>query len=325
MNQEEPQDNKNESIPGENIFLFCYSFVSAITGTFGNVFVIYSIKRCRSFRMNKINLNFIKNVAISDMLYILTRIIPVSITNLTLEWKFGYEVCYVSSTLASISAIANMNFIAGLTLYRLMMLSFPLYNFTMMRKYIQLLCSMIWAYSSILGFRNIFVKSTAVFVKQISTCIIQYSYSGVENIIYSVLFMLAPFSLIILSNILLAVKTFLHSRKIRTNKQIRITRSGIKLLLEKRRKQATLTVGSLSMLLIISWLPGLIKRFGGLKNSHPGLSKATIYLFFINSFGNPILYTLCSQDFKTVVQQSMKRWAKKAARAARLPMYPLVN
>jgi hypothetical protein len=85
----------------------------------------------------------------------------------------------------------------------------------------------------------------------------------------------------------------------------------MKAMLEKRRKQATLTVGSLSLLLIISWLPGFIKRFGGMKGSHPGLPKATIYLFFLNSFGNPILYTLCSNDFKKFVWKKIKQCCSK--------------
>ena len=318
MTQDQVENDNSRGIPGENIVLFCYSLFSAVAGTFGNIFVIYEITKCKSFRMDKINLYFIKNVAISDLLYILTRIIPVSITNLTMDWIFGYNACFASSTLASISAIANMSFITGLTLHRLMMLYFPLCNNTVIRKHIQLICYIIWAYSSILWLQSIFIISTAVFVKQISTCIIQYSYSGVQNIIYSVIFILAPFSLIIFSNILLAIKTFLHVRKFRRNTHVRITRTGIKLMLERRQKQATLTVGSLSLLLILSWLPGLIKRFGGLKGSHPGLSKATIYLFFINSFGNPILYTLCSRDFKNVVQRSIKIWLNKVAIAARL-------
>ena len=301
-------NNTQESgITYVNIILFSYSFFTAVTGSIGNILVIYATTRCdQVFKMNRTNMCFIKNLAIADLLYITTRVIPVMMVNFTIDWKFGYAVCFSSAMTASIAAIANVNFIAALTIYRLTMLTFPLRNFQILLKHSRALCYSLWLYSSILGFRSIFVKTEAIFVMQISTCIITYNYNGVENILFSTMFLITPFSIIILCNILLAIKTFLYTRNLRANRQIRITKIGMKNMMEKRRKQATVTVGSLSLLLVISWLPGFIKRFGGMKGSHPGLSKATIYLFFLNSFGNPILYTLCSNDFKKFVWKKIK-------------------
>ena len=290
-----------------NYVLFTYSVFTALTGSIGNSFVIYATTKFNHvFRMNKTNMCLIKNLAVADLVYIVSRVIPVMITNLTVNWKFGYDTCFLSAMTASVAAIANVNFIAALTVYRLTLLSFPLRNLQLMLKHSRLLCYALWLYSSILGIRSFFVKTEAIFVKQISTCIINYNYNGLENIIYSTMFLVTPFLTIILSNILLWVKTYLCSRKLRANTQIRITKIGMKNMLERRRRQATLTVGSLSLLLMISWLPGFIKRFGGMKGSHPGLSKATIYLFFLNIFGNPILYTICSNDFKKYVWKKIK-------------------
>lgn len=300
-------DNDN-SIEPVNVVLFAYSFFILVVGAIGNVFVLYAIKNCKVLIMNHVNLSFIGNLAVSDILYILSRVLTVMITNLTIEWKLGQHLCFASSMLATVSAIANVNFIAALTLYRLIMLFLPLSNNRITVKHVRFVCYGLWLYSCTLAIRSFFVKTTAVFVKGISTCIIQYQYHGIENLLYSILFLVSPFIIIIISNIILAVKTILYTRNIKANAQIRITKVGIKQMYEKRRKQATLTVGSLSLLLIVSWLPSFIKRFGGLKHTHPGLSKATIYLYFINSFGNPILYTLCSKDFKVFVRKKLLYW-----------------
>ena len=286
--------------------LFCYSLLTILLGTIGNGFVLHVIIRCKLQHINRINMNFIRGLALSDLVYIYARVFPVAVSNLTNSWVFGHHVCWASSMLASIAAIANVNFIAAVTVHRLMILSFPLKSFHFMIKYTRPLCYLVWLYASILGMRSIFVKTTAIYVPQISTCIINYAYSGTENIIFSVLFLITPFSLIIISNLILIWKTFAYSRSIRGNTAIRITKNGMKIMLKKRQRQATLTVGSLSLLLVISWLPGFIKRLGGLQKTHPGLSKATIYLFFLNCFGNPILYTLCSRDFKSEVQKKIK-------------------
>ena len=308
------ENNKTENVvTGVNFILFSYSFFTTVAGSIGNTFIIYATTRKNHvFHMNRTNMCFIRNLAISDLLYIIARVVPVMITNLTIVWKFGYKVCLISATTASIAAIANVNLIAALTVYRLTMLSFPLRNLQLLLKHSKALCYALWLYSSILGFRSLFVVTKAVFVKQISTCILNYNYNGVENILYSTMFLITPFSIIILCNILLAIKTFIYTRNVKANSQIRITKIGMKTMLEKRRRQATITVGSLSLLLIMSWLPGFIKRFGGMKGSHPGLSQATIYLYFLNSFGNPILYTLCSHDFKTFVLKKIKSCMCKA-------------
>lgn len=301
-----PSTSYDEEVTHINVILFIYSLFTLIAGSLGNTFVVYATTRRHVFYMNKVNLCFISNLAVSDLIYIMARVVPVMVTNLTISWRFGSTFCFISAMTASIAAIACVNFIAALTAYRLAMLSFPLKNFQILQKYSRALCYSIWLYSGIIGFRSLFVKTNAIFVQQISTCIIHYNYNGTENIMFSTMFLIAPFSLIILCNILLALKTFLYTKNIKANKQIRITKMGMKNLMEQRRRQATITVGSLSLLLILSWLPGFIKRFGGLQGQHPGLSKATIYLFFLNSFGNPILYTLCSHDFKKFVVKRAK-------------------
>ena len=77
----------------------------------------------------------------------------------------------------------------------------------------------------------------------------------------------------------------------------------------KRRhpRWAVVTIGGLSTLLILSWLPTLLKRFWLHSASSFSLKRATMYLYFLSSFANPILYTIVNRDFCTFTIKYLRR------------------
>ena len=105
-----------------------------------------------------------------------------------------------------------------------------------------------------------------------------------------VFLVILPLFIITISNIVLCVIAYRCAKRVET-----------------RTYKALLTVCSLSGLFIVSWLPFI--SFTILKMVAPDLSAAAVtfdsaclYCLFVNSFGNPVLYSLTNRRFGDYVK-----------------------
>ena len=74
-------------------------------------------------------------------------------------------------------------------------------------------------------------------------------------------------------------------------------------------QRAIFMIGGLSAVLIISWIPMMTKRFGWNFTSAPiYMKRATIYLYFLNTFANPLIYTLVNKEFAEYSKRLLTRW-----------------
>ena len=267
--------------------LAIFSFLITIFGLIGNTTVIYASIRYGVLKLDKVSLIFIQNLAVADIFYILTTVFPSFLTYSAGEWVLGKGWCFMQAQLRLVPAIANCLLVLAITLYRMVLFTVPSRSLSTKSGTI---CSVfIWAVailvpSATLGRRS----SQQKFDLEIGACISLLMYDEpMKVVVYTAILIFLPLVLITLSNFSICIIVINRS-----------TRRG------EARSGITLTF-LLSGLFILSWSPCIVRNIYRLVN-YPDLVPQKLELLAynciaINSFVNPILYSLTNRSFRKYV------------------------
>jgi hypothetical protein len=299
------------------LLLILYCLVMFFTGIGANIFVTYSTTNYRSIRFDRWGLILTRNLSIADGLYTIFVIFPVLINNLGKKWVFGDVSCHMSAGFRIILMLASTNFLTGVSLHRLLQGLNPLRDYITLTRNSVGVSLLVWVYSSLVSIRLFSYDTFKVtFDAEIAYCTFHGYRRSCENFIFTSVMLTIPFCIIILSHLVLYV---ISKRQLDRSKRIRKQSMKAPALalagkIRERRsiRRTVTTLGSLAGLLLVSWLPYILQHLLPLYGDRwKHFRRAVMYLYFLNTAGNPILYTLVNRDFKNYAKRQIVSFISK--------------
>ena len=276
--------------PAQLVSLGTFCFIVTFFGILGNGTVLYSSIRYNAIRLDRVSLMFVQNLAIADMLYTFCVILPQLITYIARKWVLGKAYCIVMAQVGIIPVSANTITVLSITGYRLRVLLNPFARTS--TKVAKVGIAVIWLAAFIPTIIFIAYRSKSEFYKENGRCLSDIYDNDAARIPVMLcvgLIVLLPLFAITFFNIILSCIAINHSKK-------RVE--------ERANYRALLMVCSLSGLFIISWTPYVIFTFLKMKSPSvpPAIDLLAFHCIFLNSFGNPILYTITNKRFGAYVK-----------------------
>ena len=290
--------------PAQVATLGIFCFIMTFFGILGNGTVLYSTIRYNAIRLDRISLIFVQNLALADMLYTICVILPQLITYIAGRWVLGKVYCVVMAQVGIIPVSANTLTVLAITGYRLRVVMNPFAEAS--TKVAKAGVAVTWTVAMIPTIIFTAYRSKSEFHEENGRClsdIYDNDAARVPVMMCVGLIVLLPLFAITFFNVILSYIAIKHSKR----------RAE-----ERANYKALVMVCSLSGLFIVSWTPYVIFTFLKMKSPSvpPALDLLAFHCIFINSFGNPILYTLTNKRFKeyvTGVLMSVFRRGEKGA------------
>ena len=272
--------------------LATYTTLAAVLGLLGNTLVLYSSIRYDSIKLDQVSLLFVQNLAAADLLYVLFNILPVSVTLLAGRYILGDIYCFVSAQLSFLPGAMNALTIFALTSYRLNLVLAPFRSMTVRSAKIVLV--LIFIGSTSLTDICLAYESRSIFLPTVAKCVSTIYINKEASVLFLTtlsMILFIPMAVITIINSILCVISVKSARR------CRIASKG-------RSIRPLVTVCVLSGMFIVSWVPYL--SYAIWKRIDPAVPLPFILLSYaciqLNSFLNPILYTLTNKRFGTYVR-----------------------
>ena len=277
-----------------------YTIVACFLGLLGNTLVLHATQTTRtSFKVDKITVFLIRNLAISDWLYIVLVVLPSANCYLGNEWHLGNFTCYFVAFVGTWLASANLHFLLFVAAHRFLKCVAPWKVYKLSKQHIIVIGIAIWVYSGgkimILAAMGCGIK----YIPDVYRCGVDYVDFGHEHppvlLFVWVIGKWIPFTLIIVLNVCLLVIA-----RIRFG---RTTNRGLTMIL------------SISLVLTVAWIPPFLYSILGAVR-HPTLTApgrivlfelAAYNFYMIGLFANPIVYGFRDKHFQAYIKKNCER------------------
>ena len=285
--------------------VFC--FFMALFGVLGNGVVLYSSLRYNAIKLDKVSLVFVRNLALADILYTACVIVPQFITYTVQRWILGPVYCVIMGQLGIVPVSVNTLTVLAITSYRLKVVLSPFRDITV--SVARGIVACIWFIALIpMGvFAAYHTKSE--FKEEFGRCLTDiYDNDAARGPVMTCIGVIVILPLFAITGINMGLLGVAAQHSSAGSSQ------------SLPNFKALVMVCSLSGLFIVSWSPYLAFTF--LKMRHPELPQVldliAFHFIFLNSFGNPILYTLTNRRFGAFIYTTLRR----ACRCIPLPELP---
>ena len=278
--------------------IFC--FLMTLVGLLGNGTVVYSSLRYNTIRLDKVSLIFIQNLAVADILYTVCVILPQFATYAAGGWVLGDAYCMVMAQVGIVPVSANTLTVLALTAYRLRVVVDP---FTQNSgKLARIGVAVIWVLALVPMLVFIGYRSQSTFRQENARClsdIYENEEARIPVMVLVGLIVILPFFTISVCNVILCGVAVKHSQRMAARSTDKTASTNYR---------ALLMVCALSGLFIVSWTPYIVFTFLKIRSPEvpPALDLLAFHCIFINSFGNPILYTFTNKRFGAYVLGVLK-------------------
>ncbi|MFT7814074.1 putative G-protein coupled receptor 25 [Arapaima gigas] len=288
----------SSELPFSHIYLPMLYFFIFFTGVSGNVFVVWVM---RSKRKSRLVDTFIINLALADLVFVLTLPLWALTAAQHHHWAFGKALCKLSSYIISVNRFSNIFFLTGMSADRYLAVVRMLDSrYLRSSRCIRMTCGFVWVSSFILAVPSLVFRNTANLDKS-TIC-----YEDEESTLFQVL-SLATLLLTFVLPMLIILYCY-GSILVQLQR-----RSGVGSIHTKARCcHSVKMVFSIILAFVISWLPfNMFKSFlivsqlwemelscevqGFLAR---GLILSSCLAFF-NSCANPAIYLLLDQHFRS--------------------------
>ena len=274
----------------ETMFLGLYCTLVTVLGILGNSTVIYSSIRYNSIKLDRISLLFVQHLAVADILTVIIVVIPISTTFIAGKYVLGSGYCFLSAHFVFYPGAVNSLVVLSISAYRARMITSPLTSVS--KTTALMLIAVIWVVGCVGTVISLAFGSSAVFDPVSVACTSDiYTVGGVATLCFSVLVGIIVFLPLLAVTILNSVQIVIAFKNASRYDQF-------------PNFWGLVTVCSLSGLYLISWVPFIVYTVFqsiGLP-SHPVLRLMAFYCNFLNTFGNPILYTFTNRRFGKYVK-----------------------
>jgi hypothetical protein len=114
-----------------------------LSSLIGDTLIMYASLRRGTFRINRFIVSIMQHIAVSDIIYAITVVLPETIAIIANSWILGKMICYVSVIAQYFIYIADLFFIATLATSKYILLKFPRHG-TWSTNKAHAVCSIIW-------------------------------------------------------------------------------------------------------------------------------------------------------------------------------------
>ena len=297
-----------ENTTAQLVPLCIYITFATVTGLIGNSIVIYSSIRYNAIQLDKVSVLLVQNLAAADLLYIFTNMIPACVSTIARKYILGKVYCFWTAQFPFIPAGVNTLTVLAIASYRLRLVLSPMNAMTKGRA--KVCIAVIWSISSIPTIISLAYGAESRFSPNAAKCLTTIYIIKDASVLFRVVWqsiVIIPLISIVIINILL----FTIASKSR-NEQYTSSRSN--------NTRALITVSALSGVFLASWIPVMIwTAWKGVDpTSIPDITEQIGYnAIMINSFCNPILYTITNKRFGSFVWKMVNRgipiWSKSGA------------
>ena len=273
-----------------------------ILGIAGNVTVIFSSIRYNAIKMDKVSLLLVQNLAVADLLYILQNVFPAAANYSARRYVLGKAYCFFSAQMAFISAQVNTITVLTITAYRLRLVCSPLSSISL--KVAKIGIAVIWVTASTTTIICLAYKSESVFSQKSAKCFSTIYVNKAASVLFRIVFggiVIIPLIAIVIINAILFTISIRSNRRFKESSHIHTSTA-------RTNARALTTVCALSSAFVISWTPYLIYLvWKGIDPDMPFVvEQFSQCCLMINSFCNPILYTMTNKRFGTFVWNMMR-------------------
>ena len=299
-----PHQNNYTRSESELFILTVWTSWSLASALIGNTVILVGIYS-RAFRIDKLSLLTIKNLAVSDIYFNLIWVLPTLITLLNgNKWVLGQGICNFTTYMQYPPAIATIFFITLISVNKWMRCQFPLKTLDITTRTAYKLTIFIWGFS--------FLHPTAYFVSNLiktedprymeldlykGSCDYHHGldlavyWSGVD-LTCSLVCCMTPSGILLASN---AAILYIVKKKGRGN--VRVSN--------------LLMIVCLTCMFFVSYMPYTIKYLMPFLVSDPHILPdafvvMTYFMLYINSWANVFIYYFTNTSFKKFVLRLIK-------------------
>ena len=265
--------------------------------------MLYSSVRYNAIRLDKDSVILVQNLAVADILYIVVAILPSAITYIAGKWILGPVYCFINAQIGFIPGSANALTVLLITSYRLWLVTHPFVSVSGINHLkVRIIVIFTWILASAGMVISLAFNSSSTFNPSNGKCMS----SVYENAKAGPLLKLAVAAIVMMPQLVITIEYFiLCAIAVRKSKGSQGRQNN-----NKCNQKALVMVCALSGLFILSWVPYVVFTF--MKNKNPDISRSLdlmgIHCISINSFVNPILYTLTNKRFGIYVKNLLKRF-----------------
>ena len=291
----------------DRILLSVWCLFCVLAGVIGNILTLTtSLLLNPTSDVDRFTTTILRNLAVSDLLYVLTRVLPSLISHLLGGWALGATVCTIEGYVYLVPVLAGMALILCLSVVKVFVCLMPLRAHSITSKTAVVSSTVIWIQAivpnivALFGGVKVEVNSEIEIICEMAvdkSKPLEYTIGIIHNIQIWI-----PSLLILPCDVALWYLAHRHTRSHNL--------SG---------KKAITTILSISILFLVSWIPTVIEEawrvFGGHHHQIPlWFNKVHINFYFISSFGNPILYALINKRYREEIMKNISPLSPQTVR-----------
>lgn len=272
--------------------LILWSLFSALLALTGNSVVLVASRRFQAFKVDKVSVKLIENLAVADLGYTLVGILPTIGALVANKWVYGRQFCIVNKVLTNIFFNMTTLLVSLLSVSKLTCLLFPLHARARRSRDAVVMVTTVWCLVTTYSLVSTLVSDPDVYYDTISyQCWVNYG-DRVPFGAILVVWMLVMNIVIIISTTWLLVKV----RKMSSFTGLR---------------KGSVAIVVISVIFTIATLPAAVVMI--MKMSHVKFGTVreavcnivTTYIFYISNFFNPVVYYFSIRSFKCFVDGRM--------------------
>jgi hypothetical protein len=161
-----------------------WNFFLMITCLIGDSTILFASIKHKAIKLHGAIVAFIQHVAVSNILISGTLLLPIAVSLITDDWKFGPVFCYITPYLKYQAFDAGRLLICGMTVCKLLILKYPLRSANWSSGHAHLACAFIWCLCLFWPVSFLLVKGDdEAFDYRLYSCMYQTSDSVWKNIL----------------------------------------------------------------------------------------------------------------------------------------------
>ncbi|XP_012730792.1 relaxin-3 receptor 1 [Fundulus heteroclitus] len=307
-NNESGREGLDDGMPWLRVFISVVYFIVATAGVLGNLLVMFLLYSTRTITTGTINF-FVFNLALADLLFSLA--LPFWAVDIALDysWPFGLATCKAVSLLTGLNVFASCFFLTAMSLTRYCYVATALKpGSTLCNRSctFPVTTAIIWVGALVVALpRAVFAELGHVGIGNDAACLLRFpdgtAWLGINQLLRVVLGFLLPYTIIILSYLLLL--RFLCRHKLKGGSNTR------------RKAGISKSVAVVVLSFCACWFPINVLTFWTvliqldvIEISNSFYSAQTYFfplancLAFASSCFNPVIYCLVRKEYRTALR-----------------------
>jgi hypothetical protein len=278
--------DESEAWSAGDFLITAYTSFTLLAGFSGNLFVVVTSHLYQSIEVDSVTIVFIRNLAIADCLFVVNTVLPTLVSVLLRHWVFGEVLCDLTAHFNFLPVLVNVHLVLFLSLFKFLTCLFPIRMREIGAVHAKVITLISYLSSSIELILSIILGKAGMYKFEVYRCLSKIYISHPNLMAWSAALRFGmPLLLIILCNIWILVIV-----RRRTAQRV--------------QNRALITVAAVSGLFVVSWTPKLVYVTATTitKRQVPWAVAFSHYFPFINSVGNPIIYTFTNRRYGQFVK-----------------------